>query len=72
MSENTTILISKEAREKLKEFGKKGDTYNDIINNMYKELRLKKSMDTLMSAEGYWTIDEARKWTDERNKIESK
>lgn len=32
----TTIQISPETREKLKELGKKGDTYNDIILNLLK------------------------------------
>tara|TARA_Y100000310_G_scaffold304461_1_gene343665 strand:- start:1051 stop:1269 length:219 start_codon:yes stop_codon:yes gene_type:complete len=71
MSDNTTILISKEAREKIKEFGKKGETYTDIINKMYKELRLKESTDMLMSTEGYWTLDQAREWTKKKNKIDN-
>ena len=70
MSENTTILISKDAREKIKELGKKGETYSDIISRMYKELKLKDSMDMLMSAEGYWTVEQAREWARKQNKIE--
>jgi predicted CopG family antitoxin len=30
-SGTTTILVSKDVREKLKDHGKKGETYNDII-----------------------------------------
>jgi predicted CopG family antitoxin len=71
MSENTTILISKKARENIKEFGKKGETYNDIINKMYKELKLKQSIDVLMNTEGYLTVKEAREWTKNKNKIDS-
>jgi len=71
MSENTTILISKGAREKIKEFGKKGDTYTDIINKMYKELKLKESLDMLMNTEGYLTIKQAREWTKKKNKIDN-
>ena len=71
MSENTTILISKDAREKIKEFGKKGETYTDIIDKMYKELKLKESQDMLMSTEGYWTIEQAREWTKKKNKADS-
>jgi len=70
MSENTTILISKRVREKIKEFGKKGETYTDIINNMYKELKLKESVDMLMNTEDYLTIDQAREWTKEKNKLD--
>ena len=71
MSENTTILISKKARENIKEFGKKGETYNDIINKMYKELKLKQSIDVLMNTEGYLTVKEAKEWTKNKNKIDS-
>ena len=71
MSENTTILISKDAREKIKEFVKKGETYTDIIDKMYKELKLKESQDMLMSTEGYWTIEQAREWTKKKNKADS-
>lgn len=31
----TTISISEETRDKLKEFGLKGETYDDIINRLY-------------------------------------
>lgn len=31
MANITTILVSKQAQERLKEIGKKGDTYDDII-----------------------------------------
>ena len=32
---NTTIQISMETKEKIKTFGKKGETYEDIINRLY-------------------------------------
>ncbi|MHA1836145.1 MAG: DUF7557 family protein, partial [Candidatus Odinarchaeia archaeon] len=31
MKDITTIVIEKKIRDKLKELGKKGETYNDII-----------------------------------------
>ena len=34
--EQTTIQISKETREKLKEVGRKGQTYDEIIENLLK------------------------------------
>ena len=34
MSSNTMIRISKETRENLKELGKKGETYEDIIKRL--------------------------------------
>jgi predicted CopG family antitoxin len=30
----TTIQISKETREKLKKFGRKGETYDEVIKNL--------------------------------------
>ena len=53
MAENTTILISKETRDKIKEIGKKGETYTDILNRMYKDLKLKESAEMLMQTDGY-------------------
>jgi len=32
----TTIQISKETRDKLKELGKKGDTYDEIVKRLLK------------------------------------
>ena len=34
MTKLTTIRIDTETREGLKDIGKKGDTYNDIIHNL--------------------------------------
>lgn len=65
-------MISKAAREKIKEFGKKGDTYTEIINKMYRMLKQKECIDMLMNTEGYMTIKEARDWTDKMNKFEGK
>jgi predicted CopG family antitoxin len=70
MSSNTTILISKNTKEKIKELGRKGETYDDILNKMYKRLKLKESMDLLMNTEGYMTLDEAEEWTEKHNKLE--
>lgn len=70
MSENTTILISKDTREKIKELGKKGETYDDILGRVYRERRQMENIAMLMNTEGYMTIDEARKWTKKQNKLE--
>jgi len=37
--ESTTIQISKEARESLKELGKMGETYDDVIKRLIKKVR---------------------------------
>jgi len=34
VSKKTTIWISVELRERLKQLGKKGDTYEDILNRL--------------------------------------
>lgn len=34
--EITTIQLSKETRERLKEFGKMGETYDDVIKRLIK------------------------------------
>lgn len=34
--ENTTIAITKELKEKIKEFGTKGESYSEIIERLYK------------------------------------
>lgn len=34
--ETTTIQLFKETREKLKEIGKMGETYDDVINRLIK------------------------------------
>ena len=33
--ENTTIAVSNEIKEKIKEFGNKGETYSDILEKLY-------------------------------------
>jgi len=34
----TTISIQKKTRERLKEYGVKGDTYDDILNKLMEEV----------------------------------
>jgi len=41
MTLNTTILIAKEVRAKLKALGKKGETYNDILTRLVEGDELK-------------------------------
>ena len=37
--ELTTIQLSKETREKLKDIGKMGETYDDVINRLIKTVK---------------------------------
>ena len=50
MSENTSIQLKKETKEKLAELGKKRDTYDDIIRQLllcYDELKKLKGKKSL-------------------------
>ncbi|MBW2967777.1 hypothetical protein KY362_04780 [Candidatus Woesearchaeota archaeon] len=65
---NTTIQISKETKELIGTFGTKEDTYDDIINRMYKLACKEQAHEFLMSSENCITIEEAieehkRRWS---------
>ena len=45
---NTTISISQEIREKIKEFGNKGETYTDILEKLYESAKQRQLQDLLM------------------------
>jgi predicted CopG family antitoxin len=38
MSEATTIPVTKEVRDRLKQYGKKGETYSDILRRLMDEV----------------------------------
>ncbi|MBU0629074.1 MAG: hypothetical protein KKC75_07840 [Nanoarchaeota archaeon] len=57
---NTTISISTEIREKIKEFGNKGETYTDILEKLYESAKQRQLQDLLMGTKGCLTIAEAR------------
>jgi predicted CopG family antitoxin len=58
---NSTIQISKKTKELIASFGKKEDTYEDIIKRMYKLAVKEQLRDFLMSSEGTVSVEEARK-----------
>lgn len=67
MNENTTISISKEIKDKLKEFGNKGDSYTDILNKLYESAKQRQLQDLLMDTKNCIPIEEAlerakKKW----------
>jgi predicted CopG family antitoxin len=64
--ENTTIAISNEVRDKIKEFGNKGETYSEIIARLLESARKRMLHDLLMNEEGTVTIEEARKEVEKR------
>jgi hypothetical protein len=41
MADNTTISIRRETKELLREFGKKGETYDEIIRRLIERVSLK-------------------------------
>lgn len=58
---NTTISVSTEIRDKIKEFGMKGETYSDILERLYKSACERQLQDLLMNKDNCLTIKEARK-----------
>jgi len=67
MNENTTISISKEIRDKIKEFGSKGDSYTDILTRLYESAKQRQIHDLLMDTKKCIPIEEAlerakKKW----------
>ena len=56
---NTTISISREIRDKIKEFGSKGETYTTILERLYKSAVNKQIQDLLMDDSNCIPIDEA-------------
>lgn len=57
--ETTTIALRKDVREKIVEFGNKGETYPDIILRLIESAKQRQLQDLLMSEENTSTIDEA-------------
>jgi len=59
--ENTTIALTKELKEKIQEFGNKGETFSDILQRLYNSAVQRQLHDLLFNEEGCVTIEEARK-----------
>jgi len=57
---NTTIQLSKETKELIGTFGKKEDTYEEIIKRMYSLAVKEQLKEFLMSSADTISIDEAR------------
>lgn len=57
MSEVTTIPVTKDVRDRLKQYGKKGETYNDILNRLMDEV----SYETFMERQ-YKKLEEKDKF----------
>jgi predicted CopG family antitoxin len=67
--ENTTIAISNEIKEQIREFGNKGETYSQILAKLIASAKKRQLQDLLMNEEDTISIDEAirnskRKWSE--------
>jgi len=58
---NTTISISTEIRDKIKEFGHKGETYEVILERLYDSAKERQLYDLLMDDSDCITLKEATK-----------
>jgi len=57
--ENTTIAITKDIQEKIKEFGNKGESYSDIILKLMKSAKERQLHDLLFNEENTISIEKA-------------
>ena len=57
---NTTIAISREIRDQIKEYGNKGETYDDILARILNSAKERQLQELLMDEKGTMTIAEAR------------
>ena len=58
---NTTIAISNETKNKISSFGKKGESYDDILKKIYLLAVKEQVREFLMSEEGFVPIEDAIK-----------
>ena len=56
---NTTIAVSSEIKEKINEFGTKGETYSEVIARLLESARKRQLQDLLMNEENTITLEEA-------------
>ena len=64
---NTTIAISTDIRNQIKEFGNKGETYEEILQRLLQGAKDRQLQELLMDSEDCVNIDEAierakKKW----------
>jgi len=67
---NTTISISKETREILRDFGKKSETYDEVIKRMYNSVKMREMLEQFVDKTKWCTIEEAMAWTEKKNREE--
>lgn len=57
--ETTTIAVTRDVRDKIQEFGNKGETYSDIIEKLIKSAQERQLHDILFNEGGFISIEEA-------------
>lgn len=57
--ETTTIAITKDIKEKIREFGSKGESYTEIIGRLIKSAQERQLHDLLFNEENTISIEEA-------------
>lgn len=57
--EDTTIALKRDIKEKIKEFGYKGETYSDIISRLLHSAKERQLHDLLMDEKDTISIDAA-------------
>ena len=58
--ENTTIAVTNEIRDKIKEFGNKGETYSEIIEKLIESAKKRQLQDLLMDNKNTISVKQAR------------
>jgi hypothetical protein len=69
---NTTISISKKTRDILQDFGKKSETYDDVIMRMHNQLKLHDVIKEYVDENNYCDLDDAIEWAKLKMKAEKK
>ena len=66
---NTTIAVSKETRDILQDFGKKSESYDEVIRRMYNTIKLQEALREFVDENEYSTLEEAKEWTNMKIKM---
>ncbi len=69
---NTTIAISKETKDILQNFGKKSETYDDIIRRMFNIVQMQEKIQEFIDDSGYSTLEETKEWFKLKIKADAK
>ena len=60
---NTTIAIDTRTRATLQDFGKKSESYDDVIKRMFNQIKLQETLNEFVNENEHFTIEEAIEWT---------